>query len=197
MVPKAPPIPASVDASSTVDASSLRAAEHRLARIKARADRLEADLEGSRCQTLALEGELDKLREQHDSLRGLMTVRAERIRELELLLSARDQSLIEAQAALDTAQQQTKLERARADAAEVTTTSDDLQQLYGVGPKVEKRLHELGIRRYADIAGWTEDDIDRLAPQLKVHAKRIRRDGWVESARELVGEEADHELLEW
>lgn len=197
-IPKAPAIPALAGTGQSVekvDASALRAAEHELTRAEAKAERLEAQLEASEKRASAHEVELEQLREQYDALRGLMTVRAERIRELERLVEERDRSLAEAQQALATAQQEVLAERARADTATVATAPDDLRQLYGVGPKVEARLRELGVRRFADIAAWTDEDIDRIAPQLKVHAKRIRRDGWVESARELAG--ADAEALEW
>lgn len=178
-----------------VDASALRAAEHKLSRFQAKAERLEAELRASEKRASTTEEELHQLREQHDALRGLMTVRAERIRELERLLDERDENLAETKQALERAQEEARAERARADEAAVTTAPDDLRKLYGVGPKVEERLHSLGIRRFVDIAAWTDEDIDRIAPQLKVHAKRIRKDGWVENARELAGPAA--ESLEW
>ncbi len=196
-IPRAPAVPAMATRSSTdkVDASALRAAEHKLSRFQAKSEQLEAQLSASDERASVTEQELEQLREQHDALRGLMTVRAERIRELERLLDARDKALAEAEQALETARAEAQAERARADAAVVTTAPDDLRKLYGVGPKVEERLHNLGIRRFADIAAWTDEDIERIAPQLKVHAKRIRKDGWVESARELAGPDA--ESLEW
>lgn len=62
---------------------------------------------------------------------------------------------------------------------------DDLRRIKGVGPKLVTLLHSLGITRYAEIAGWSEADIDRVDAQLGAFAGRIRRDGWVEQAKYL------------
>jgi predicted flap endonuclease-1-like 5' DNA nuclease len=63
--------------------------------------------------------------------------------------------------------------------------ADDLRRIKGVGPKLVALLHSLGITRYAEIAGWSEADIDRVDAQLGAFAGRIRRDGWVEQAKYL------------
>jgi predicted flap endonuclease-1-like 5' DNA nuclease len=60
--------------------------------------------------------------------------------------------------------------------------ADDLRRIKGVGPKLVTLLHSLGITRYEQIAGWTEEDIDRIDPQLGAFAGRIHRDSWVEQA---------------
>ena len=60
---------------------------------------------------------------------------------------------------------------------------DDLRRLKGVGPKLAVQLQALGITRYAQIAGWTDADIDRIDAQLGAFAGRPRRDNWVEQAR--------------
>ena len=61
--------------------------------------------------------------------------------------------------------------------------TDDLRQIKGVGPKLEALLHELGITSYAQIAGWSEADVDRIDAQLGTFAGRIRRDSWIEQAK--------------
>lgn len=60
---------------------------------------------------------------------------------------------------------------------------DDLQRIHGIGPVLERRLRRLGITRFGEIAQWTDADIARIAAQLEDSAERIRRDGWVQSAR--------------
>ena len=60
---------------------------------------------------------------------------------------------------------------------------DDLRRIKGVGPKLVALLHSLGVTRYAQIAAWTEADIDRIDPQLGAFAGRIRRDSWVDQAK--------------
>nr|WP_184243093.1 hypothetical protein [Novosphingobium chloroacetimidivorans] len=64
---------------------------------------------------------------------------------------------------------------------------DDLRRIKGVGPKLVATLHALGITRYAQIAAWTDADLDALDAQLGAFAGRPRRDAWVEQARLLAG----------
>jgi predicted flap endonuclease-1-like 5' DNA nuclease len=60
---------------------------------------------------------------------------------------------------------------------------DDLRRISGIGPAFERTLHALGVRTYAAIAAWSAEDIERIAPQLKVRAARMN--GWPEQARTL------------
>ena len=60
---------------------------------------------------------------------------------------------------------------------------DDLTKLKGVGPKLATQLNELGVTSFAQIAAWTEADIDRIDDQLGRFKGRIRRDNWIEQAR--------------
>lgn len=62
---------------------------------------------------------------------------------------------------------------------------DDLLLIKGVGPKLVTLLHQLGVTRFAEIAGWSDADIDRVDAQLGTFAGRIRRDNWVEQCRYL------------
>ena len=55
---------------------------------------------------------------------------------------------------------------------------DDLTRIKGVGPKVEKLLHELGVTTFAQIASWDEAEVDRIDTRLGSFSGRIRRDDW-------------------
>ena len=66
------------------------------------------------------------------------------------------------------------------------TAKDDLKQLPGVGPKLEQVLNGKGITRFADIAGWSEDDVRRIDAELGFDG-RIDRDDWVGHAKSLTG----------
>lgn len=68
----------------------------------------------------------------------------------------------------------------KADAA-----GDDLKQLSGVGPALEKKLLEAGVTTFAQIAAWTEADIADMDEKLSFKG-RIEREGWVDQAKELV-----------
>ena len=61
---------------------------------------------------------------------------------------------------------------------------DDLKQLSGVGPALEKKLHEAGVTTFAQIADWTADDVAAMDEKLSFKG-RIEREGWIEQAKEL------------
>ena len=65
------------------------------------------------------------------------------------------------------------------------TPRDDLKQIKGVGPAIEKTLNELGIRRFDQIAAMSEYDINRVASRLKGFRSRIYREDWIGQARDL------------
>lgn len=61
-------------------------------------------------------------------------------------------------------------------------TPDDLRRIVGIGPVNEKKLHGLGIRTFAQIAGWKAADIKRVEDVLEFDG-RIDRERWVEQAK--------------
>jgi len=61
--------------------------------------------------------------------------------------------------------------------------TDDLTLIHGIDPAMEHALHELGVTSFRQIAKWKDRDIERMARKLEETPERIRRDGWVESAR--------------
>ncbi len=67
----------------------------------------------------------------------------------------------------------------KADAA-----GDDLKQLSGVGPALEKKLHEAGVTTFAQVAAWTADDVAAMDEKLSFKG-RIEREGWIEQAKKL------------
>jgi predicted flap endonuclease-1-like 5' DNA nuclease len=62
---------------------------------------------------------------------------------------------------------------------------DDLKLIVGVGPVLERMLHQLGVMTYRQIARWSERDIDEFDARLPEFPGRIRRDAWVTQARAL------------
>ncbi len=62
---------------------------------------------------------------------------------------------------------------------------DDLKQIKGVGPVIEKTLNELGICLFSQIAKMSEVEIDRVAQRLKGFRSRIYREDWIGQARDL------------
>ena len=71
------------------------------------------------------------------------------------------------------------------DDPEPADDKDDLKQIKGVGPVIEKTLNELGILLFSQIAEMSESEIDRVAQRLKGFRSRIYREDWIGQARDL------------
>ena len=69
-------------------------------------------------------------------------------------------------------------------AAKADAGADDLKQLSGVGPALEKKLHENNVTTFAQIAAWTADDVAAMDEKLSFKG-RIEREGWIAQAKEL------------
>lgn len=72
---------------------------------------------------------------------------------------------------------------ARRTAGEGAQEDDDLKQIKGIGPVLERQLKELGITSFRQIAQLTDADIDRLSDALGAFRGRILRDNWPDGAR--------------
>ena len=66
--------------------------------------------------------------------------------------------------------------------------ADDLKELSGVGPALEKKLHANGVTTFAQIAAWGADDIAEFDEKLSFKG-RIEREGWVDQAKAIVAEQ--------
>ncbi|MBY3471538.1 5' DNA nuclease [Rhizobium laguerreae] len=64
--------------------------------------------------------------------------------------------------------------------------TDDLKLIAGIGPKQEQVLNAKGIRSFAEIAAWTDEEIDRFDTELGFNG-RILRDDWTGQAKVLAG----------
>ena len=62
---------------------------------------------------------------------------------------------------------------------------DDLKQIKGIGPSIEKTLNGLGVYRFHQIAEMSEYEIDRVARELRGFRSRIYREDWIGQARDL------------
>jgi predicted flap endonuclease-1-like 5' DNA nuclease len=71
--------------------------------------------------------------------------------------------------------------------AQAPVRQDDLKQISGVGPGLEKKLQDAGITSYAQIAALTDAEIRDLEANVVKFAGRIKRDDWIGQARQLIG----------
>jgi predicted flap endonuclease-1-like 5' DNA nuclease len=128
-------------------------------------------------------------------IRTLLTQRDARIAELEAVksqLAAREFSIKELEFAVLAKETKVRdLEKElQSTRAPGEGPGDDLQQIRGIGRGFERELRRIGVRTFEQIAAWTPEDIDAIAPQIKAQPERIRRDGWVEHAAELAAQRA-------
>jgi large subunit ribosomal protein L21 len=66
-----------------------------------------------------------------------------------------------------------------------TDKADDISLIGGIGPKMQQILGDLDITSFAQIAAWTEADIEKIEEHIKPKG-RIAREEWVEQAKELM-----------
>jgi predicted flap endonuclease-1-like 5' DNA nuclease len=67
----------------------------------------------------------------------------------------------------------------RATAAE----ADDLKDIVGIGPFLERKLHSLGIYTFRQVANFTKEDITKVNELIEFFPGRIDRDNWVDQAK--------------
>jgi len=60
--------------------------------------------------------------------------------------------------------------------------ADDLKQLKGVGPALEKALNNLGFYHFDQVAAWKKKDVSWVDSNLRFKG-RIERDGWIAQAK--------------
>jgi NADH-quinone oxidoreductase subunit E len=62
---------------------------------------------------------------------------------------------------------------------------DDLELIWGVGPKLAEMLHKMGVFHFSQIASWTEMNLRWVDQNLGAFRGRAVRDKWIEQAAKL------------
>ena len=63
--------------------------------------------------------------------------------------------------------------------------ADNLKLIWGVGPKLESMLNEMGVYRFAQMAEWSEMNLRWVDQNLDTFRGRAARDRWVNQAQKL------------
>jgi predicted flap endonuclease-1-like 5' DNA nuclease len=66
--------------------------------------------------------------------------------------------------------------------------ADDLKEIEGIGPAIEKLVNGMGFYHFDQIAAWTDADVATVDAELRTFKGRIARDKWVAQARIIVKE---------
>jgi len=68
--------------------------------------------------------------------------------------------------------------------AVVEEVADDLTRMTGIGPKLSIALADLGVKHFAQIAGWTAEDLAKMDSTLSLKGRAVR-EAWVAQAKRL------------
>lgn len=63
--------------------------------------------------------------------------------------------------------------------------NDDLTKLDGLGPAFAKKLNEAGITSFAQVAAWTDADLDSLNETISGLKAKAEANNWIEAAKSL------------
>ncbi|MEL7402777.1 MAG: NADH:ubiquinone oxidoreductase [Pseudomonadota bacterium] len=61
--------------------------------------------------------------------------------------------------------------------------ADDLKQIKGVGPKLEKMLNSMGFYHFDQIAGWSATEVAWVDENLQGFKGRVTRDNWIDQSK--------------
>ena len=63
--------------------------------------------------------------------------------------------------------------------------ADDLKQIKGIGPKLEKLCNSMGFWHFDQIANWTPEEVAWVDANLEGFKGRVSRDNWIDQAKTL------------
>ena len=66
--------------------------------------------------------------------------------------------------------------------------ADDLKEIEGIGPALEKLCHSLGFYHFDQIAGWSDADLAWVDANMKTLKGRIVRDRWIAQSKIIMSE---------
>ncbi len=181
----------------------LRIERDELAARIARVEAEQAQLDATTRDAIEIEDEIAHMRADMGELRETLATRDRRVHDLELQFRDSAELATKLQAKLDNWKQRVtpltrKLKKqkevirklcqpndteAPAEApaeAQAEAPGDDLKAIRGIGPALERRLQQHGIRHYRQLAELTTEKLSEIAPNL------AGRDAWIEQAREFV-----------
>lgn len=66
--------------------------------------------------------------------------------------------------------------------------ADDLKEIEGIGPALEKLCNSLGFYHFDQIANWSDADVEWVDANMKTFKGRIVRDKWIAQCKIIVSE---------
>lgn len=152
-----------------------------LAEARRQVEALEEELRQYQHRYDNLKDETDSMRRTADQLRAELA--AEREREASLMVQLEERP---PEKPAEMPEKAEKPEKPRSRFTPATwQTRDDLTLISGIGPGIQKKLNQLGIYTFQQIAEFTPEDIENVTGVLKVFKGRIGRDNWIGQAAAL------------
>jgi predicted flap endonuclease-1-like 5' DNA nuclease len=161
-------------------------------------EKLKTELEDSRAEGGQLQREqsvLEPRLQQYDSELGLLRFR---VKQYEQQTIEKQEAYQNLQAELEECKAHRRYERKEpvfsdfisdqilpGISPEDADEKDDLKEIGGIGPSIEKRLNSLGINSFKQISELTEVSSKQISHAIKFFPGRIERDRWVEQASRL------------
>ena len=148
-----------------------------------RLEQVRAELESTQRQSADLES--TSLREiaDRDEQIGLLCQRIKELEPLEPIVERLQAQQRGQLSEIDTYRDEIDALRQRVE--QLKQGPDDLKRIKGIGRVLERRLHEIGLRTYEDLARLEASQIEELGEQLGAKRKNDLA-AWVEEARQLL-----------
>ncbi|HWA35195.1 MAG TPA: hypothetical protein VG737_13740 [Cyclobacteriaceae bacterium] len=140
-------------------------------------------------QVTALEDELRVYQRRYENLKAESDAVRNEAEKLRAELAQQRATGTLPKATADTQQESTKHSATSTRSRFTPSTwqsKNDLTKISGIGPVIQKRLNEIGIYSFQQIAELTPDMIDRVALAIKFFPDRIGRDNWIGQAAALM-----------
>jgi predicted flap endonuclease-1-like 5' DNA nuclease len=180
-------------------------AKHELERLRNEREELNAGIQRLEqdqyaASAAAIDATSEEIRAEMDTLRETLAARDQTIRELNAQLEDSHTQKGELEDRLETLNQRVspltqklqeqrqllrQLRQVSAGTADTTIAEDDLKEIRGIGPALERKLRSHGIEQFAQLAAMSEEELADLSSQLSIAPNMGRRQGWIRQARDL------------
>lgn len=161
-------------------------------------ERLKTELEAIKKDGIQFQSELEALRPQAKEAEGELSLLRFRIRQAEQQLLEREEATKKIQQELVECKEQRRYEREEPVFSDFISGQhlddiskpednerDNLKEIKGIGPAIEKKLNGMGILSFKQISELTPKTIKQVAETIEFFPGRIDRDRWVEQASRL------------
>jgi predicted flap endonuclease-1-like 5' DNA nuclease len=150
-----------------------------------------------------------RMRADMGELRETLATRDRRIHDLELQLQDSTDQARQLQTKLDSWKQRImpltrkikqqkellqRLCRNKVAEQQIEAPGDDLKVIHGIGPALERRLQQHGIRHYRQLADMNKEELASIAQKLAIAPNRAERDDWIQQARDLLQQSELHQI---